>query len=222
MTKIYTVENLDDTLSDAIVWRKKELATIKSLVLSGRKTSNNSPNCLIRSGIAMLYAHWEGFVKESSTAYLEFVSRKQLNYEDLASNFIAFAMKNKLNEATQTNKTMVHNEVAEFFLSGLHQRCQISFDDGAVNTESNLSSVVLKNIIYMLGLDYSGFESKEKLIDEKLLKRRNHIAHGKYLTVSETEFLEIYDEVVAMMELLRTQISNSASLEMYKRSVVKK
>ncbi len=215
MTKIYTAEHLEDALSNAIAWRKKELATLKSLVRSGSH-SRSKLNCLIRSGIAILYAHWEGFIKEAGTAYLEFVSRQRLTYQELTPNFIAFAMKKQLNEARQTNKAIIYNQVVEFFLSGLIQRSQIAYDDSAINIESNLSSAVLRNIVHMLGLDYSAFESKEKLIDEKLLKRRNHIAHGKYLTVDETEFAEIYDQIIVLMDIFRNQISNSAVLEKYK------
>lgn len=215
MAKINTLEDLEDALSSAIIWRKKELATIKSYVNSGQKISGPKLDCLIRSGISMLYAHWEGFVKESGTFYLDFVGGKKLKYEDLAPNFVAFAMKRKLNDVAQSNNPIIHNGVVEFFLFGLGQRCRFSSD--SINTESNLSSIVLKKIVHMLGLDYTDFQSKEKLIDEKLLKKRNHIAHGKYLTVDRDEFLEIFDEVIGLMNLLKDKISNSASLEKYKR-----
>jgi hypothetical protein len=216
MTKIHTVEQLDDALSEAIVWRKKELASLRALVQS-RRLSHSKLNCLIRSGIAILYAHWEGFIKEAGTSYLEFVSTQRLKYKELAPNFIALAMKKQLDQAKQTTQATVYVEVVEFLLSDLSQRSHISCDSKSIETHSNLSSKVLENIMCTLGLDYSIFRTKEKLIDQKLLKKRNNIAHGKYLTVDESEFIEIYEEVINMMELFRNQIINSAFMGKYKR-----
>ncbi len=214
MKKIRTIEELDDKLSNAIVWRKKELAIAKSMIHES-KTSSGKSDYLIRSGIALLYAHWEGFVKEAGMSYLMFVSMKRLTYQELASNFIALAMKAKLDEVSITNKAIIHNEVVEFFLSGLSERSRIPRDSEAINTESNLNSNVLKNITFTLGLDYSTFETKENLIDEKLLKNRNEIAHGKELIVDKKEFLELYEEILGLMELFRNQIINSALLKKY-------
>lgn len=214
MKKIRTTEELDDQLSNAIVWRKKELAIAKSMIQVS-KTPSGKSDYLIRSGIALLYAHWEGFIKEAGMAYLMFISMKRLTYQELAPNFIALAMKAKLDEAHQTNKAIIHNKLVEFFLSGLSERSQIPRDSEAINTKSNLNSSVLKNIIFMLGLDYSMFEAKEKLIDEKLLKNRNEIAHGKELVVDREEFFELYEEILSLMETFRNQIINAALLKNY-------
>lgn len=215
MKKIRTTEELDDELSNAIVWRKQELAIAKSMIQTS-KTSSGKSDYLIRSGVALLYAHWEGFVKEAGMAYLMFVSMKRLTYQDLAPNFIALAIKAKLDEASHTNKAIIHNELVEFFLSGLSERSRIPRDSDALNTESNLRSHVLKNIIFTLGLDYSTFETKEKLIDEKLVNNRNEIAHGKELVVDKEEILELYEEILGLMELFRSQIINAAILKNYR------
>ncbi len=215
MSKIRTPDQLNEMLHDAITWRKAELRDIKSLIQTSTFSSSKL-NCLLRSGVALLYAHWEGFVKESGTAYLEFVSMQGLKYDELAPNFIALAMKARLNEAGQTNKAIIHNEIVKFFLLELSTKSHISYDN-AISTESNLSSKVLENIIYILGLDYSHYRTKAELIDEKLLKNRNHIAHGKHLIIDKSEFMEIFEEIVKLMELFYNQISNAAITEAYKR-----
>lgn len=56
-----TAEQLSDKLSEELVWRKKELSEVKSLIET--KFPPYKHNALIRSGICLLYAHWEGFVK---------------------------------------------------------------------------------------------------------------------------------------------------------------
>ena len=67
----------------------------------------------------------------------------------------------------------------------------------------------------LLGLDYSHYESKEKIIDEKLLANRNSIAHGDHLLVDCAEYLGIHDEILALMQLFYDQIDNAARMKMY-------
>src|SRR3974390_1271635 len=100
--KIRTLEELVDALDREMAWRKKELFEIKRLVDSSKDSHREAT--LIRSGVAILYAHWEGFVKTAGTAYLNFVSMRRLKYEELADHLLALGMKSKLNQASQTKK----------------------------------------------------------------------------------------------------------------------
>ena len=79
-----------------------------------------------------------------------------------------------------------------------------------INTKANLKSEVFADIVMMLGLDYSRFQTKEKLLDERLLKNRNSIAHGRYLQVDFNEYIDLHDEVVGMMNDFYNQIENAA------------
>jgi hypothetical protein len=211
--KIRTVEMLDDKLSEEISWRKKELSIIWSEIQSASPIRQKA---LIRGGIALLYAHWEGFIKQSGAAYLEFVSQQRLRWEELSPSFVALGIKAKINEATQTNKAIIYTEVAEFFLNRMDERCRINYK-GAVNTQSNLSAEIFKDIVCMLDLDYSFFVTKENLIDERLVAYRNSIAHGEYLKLNEPDYREIHEQVIAMINNFRNQIENAALMESYLR-----
>jgi hypothetical protein len=213
--KIRTPEQLSDFLSSEIAWRKKELTALRSLVESAKSTGKRKT--FIRGGIALLYANWEGFVKQAASGYLEFVAMQRLQYADVTANFIALAVKAKLEAARQTNKAAVFNEVAEFFLTGLSGRCQFPYK-GVIKTKANLSSEVFRDIVCILNLDYSLYETKEKFIDQKLLKQRNRIAHGKYLLVDCDEYLEVHREVISLLNLFRNQIDNAVLMQAYLRS----
>ena len=63
---VQTAEQLSDKLSDELSWRKKELSELKSLV-EIRDISLPRHNALVRSGVVILYAHWEGFIKSASS-----------------------------------------------------------------------------------------------------------------------------------------------------------
>jgi len=212
---IRSLENLIDSLALDLAWRKKELSDLKALIET-RSFSSSKHTALLRSGVTILYAHWEGFVKKAASNYLEFVSMQRLPYKDLSSNFIALAMKARLNEAMETNKATVFTEVAEFFLTKLDQRSSVPHKD-VIKTGANLSSSMFKEIICVLGLDYSYYELKQVLIDEKLLARRNHIAHGEYLLLDLQDYLELHSQVIDMMERLRDQIVKCAALKRYCR-----
>jgi MAE_28990/MAE_18760-like HEPN len=204
---IRTPEQLNDKLANDLAWRKKELSEVKSLI-EAKNVSPQRHNALIRSGVCILYAHWEGFVKLAANSYLEYVRTKKLRYSELSSNFLALAMKEKLKEVKETNKPSLYIPVCDFFLFELDQRCSLPKD--AISTASNLSSEILKEITYILGIDFSLYSTKSKLIDEKLLKTRNEIAHGNYLTVDREEYIELHTEVIVMLEIFRNQIENGA------------
>ncbi|MFM2432950.1 MAG: hypothetical protein RLZZ511_4164 [Cyanobacteriota bacterium] len=216
MTGIRTLEQLSDSLAEEFAWRKKELSALKSLIESGSTTTNpNKERLLLRSGVTILYAHWEGFIKAVGSDYLEFVSQQQLNYSELSSCFVALAFKDRLNQINETNKATVFVDSVEFLRKNLGTRSNIPYRN-QIQTGSNLSSSIFQDIVCKLGLDYSSYETKKVLIDEKLLARRNSIAHGNYLQLDREDYLELHAQVIGMMETFRTQIENDAALENYR------
>lgn len=214
--KIYTEEQLCDYLAAQLAWRKKELADLRFLVKSSN--GNDRQRTYIRGGITLLYAHWEGFVKAAATAYLCYVSLRKLPYNQLSPSFVAIAMKGKLNKAGSTNKATIYTEIASFFLTSLDSRSQIPWDK-TISTNSNLNSEILQEITCILGIDYQPYLSKEKLLDEKLLRSRNEIAHGQQLLIGFEEYLELHNQIINLMELFRNQIENAAILKAYLRAI---
>ncbi|HLL46463.1 MAG TPA: MAE_28990/MAE_18760 family HEPN-like nuclease [Longimicrobiaceae bacterium] len=210
---IRTTEQLSDALSEEIVWRKKELTALR-LMVESKALSPDRRTTLLRGAVALLYAHWEGFVKAAGRAYLEFVHYQRLPYRKLARNFVALGARGILAKASETSKVRAHIDVVDFFLGSLDDRCVLPYREG-INTQSNLSSRVLRDIVDTLGLDYSDFETKEKLLDELLLKQRNTIAHGEYLTTTLDAYIELYEQILIMMESFRTQVDNAAALKKY-------
>ncbi|HCQ21451.1 MAG: hypothetical protein AN481_10075 [Aphanizomenon flos-aquae LD13] len=207
---IQTPEDLNETLATDIAWRKKQLSEIKKMI-ELKNVSPQKHNVCIRSGICILYAHWEGFIKLAGNSYVEYIRIKRLRYRQLSSNFLALAMKEKLKQAKETNKASLYIPVCDFFLFQLDERC--SLPKNPIST-SNLSSEILKEITHTLGIDFSLDLTKSKLIDEKLLKTRNEIAHGEdSLTIDRKQYIELQTIVVEMLEEFRNRIENAASNE---------
>lgn len=213
---IRTEEQLADFLSEELAWRKKELAELKSLIQLST-LPRNKKDVLIRSGVAILYAHWEGFVKKAATAYVEYVSMLRLKYKDLASNFVALGMKEKLENATSTNKATIFIEATDFIINKLDERSSLPYKT-CINTKSNLSFELFRDIITLLNLDFSPYLTKETLIDKKLRIPRNNIAHGHYLTTDQDDYLDLHRQVIELLDLFRNQIDNATHLKTFKKN----
>ncbi len=213
--KIRNLDELNDKLSEDLAWRKKELAAMKSLI-EQKSVSPDKHNVLVRSGICILYSHWEGFIKFAANAYIEYIRFKKLTYNQLSSNFLALAMKEKLTDAKETNKPSLYIPICDFFLTGLNRKCQLPKD--IISTGSNLSSEILQEIVSILGIDFSFYSTKCVLIDTQLLKARNSIAHGDYLPIDREKYIELHKEIIDMIEIFRNQIENAASEEKFMRN----
>lgn len=211
--KIKTKEQLTDFLNNEMAWRKKELTTIKTNV---EKSNSKLESTAIRSAIVLLYAHWEGFLKVASEAYLEYVISKKLKYKDLALNFVALSMKQKLSTFELSNKATIHEQIIQTIYSCDNETATI-VKEQAIKTKSNLNSIILKEMMATIGLDYSPYSTKANLIDEQLLNYRNNVAHGQFLSINSKEYINLHDEIRKMMENYKTDIENSALLELFER-----
>mgnify|MGYP001801030118 FL=1 len=115
-----------------------------------------------------------------------------------------------------SNKSFLFIPCCVFFLEDLSQRCE--FPKEIISTASNLSSEILREITSILGIDFSPYSTKGVLIDTKLLKKRNEIAHGEYSISDREEYIELHAEIIAMLNIFRNQIENAAINKDYMRS----
>lgn len=210
--KIRTLSAFQDAMDHEFAWRLKEIASLKSSV---RQSGTLAAPTVIRAGLALLYAHWEGFVKAAALTYLEFVASRGLLYKELQSCFVVLGMKGELHTLEKTRKVDGLIAAYEFVTSRRDQKAALVLAN-AVDTESNLSSAVFENIVHSIGIDVSAYEARFNLIDESLLKRRNKIAHGEYLDVTADDWRDLADEIILMLRHFKTDLENAASLGSYK------
>ncbi len=214
MSKIRTIDQLQNTLDSEFSWRLKEIANLKIVV---RTSENLNKKTAVRAAIPLLYGHWEGFVKNASKYYLEFVNGQSLTYRELKSCFVVFGVKRKINDLVSSKNSNVSISTLEFLRDELDERAKLKIES-AIRTEFNLSSKVFANIANSIGINTQAYESRFHLIDESLLNRRNHIAHGEYLDVDSEGFRELADEILFLLRSYKTDIENAVSLEEYKIS----
>lgn len=214
---IRTISQLQDALDAERVWRLRELSVLrKKLVPSTRIVGpeNEDELALLRPCIAMVYAHWEGFVKSACGMYLEFVAMQRVIHKDLASSFLALAARRYATSIGATGAS-ADRAIVTFYRDQADRRGHVPYR-GGVDTKSNLWFEVFQEIFDSLGLSWRQYELKSKLIDSKLVSKRNAIAHGRYIDIKAVDVVEIFDSVLDLMESIKDQLLDAAINEEYK------
>jgi hypothetical protein len=208
-----TLDELEDELARDLAWRRVEMHSLLSAV---RQNTGPAGISFRRGGLAMLYAHWEGYTKKALADYWEYVARKRLSYGDLALNFVALGIERELTRAQgmSAGEKVLHRVLR--IDNCTNDRALMS--DRDVDTRSNLNSDVLAGLLANLGLDESYFVTKAHFIDFSLLRQRNSIAHGDFLDVTIDGYIESHREVLGLLEAVRTAVSNAAAMRNYRRT----
>ena len=130
MPKIRTVAQLQEALDAEIVWRIREIATFKLVT----KTEEGNRKAFLRAGVALVYAHWEGFIKAASAAYLNFVDSQGHMYRDLKSCFAVFGLKGKLALLGQSQQAKSNIEAFDFVLGELDRKARMTMSSAMIRS----------------------------------------------------------------------------------------
>ena len=210
--KIRSLLELNQFLDGELGWRKKELTTVKLMLGSLRPHERRA---MLRAGLCLLYAHWEGFVKNAAISYVTYVSTRGLKYCELTPNFVALGLRGKIKESGASNRSSLHTKLVSLLMSDLKDQAYL-IPDTAVDTASNLNFDVFEEVVCVLGLNRHRYLSRKVLIDERLVRNRNALAHGQYLEIEEDEYLDLHSNVIDVVELFRTDLENAAATSAYR------
>ena len=90
--KIRTLTQLQEVLDADMGWRIKEISTFKLAA----KADRANQKVFVRAGVALVYAHWEGFVKNPRRGVSKLRGQSGPRDRDLKSCFSIFGLKGKL------------------------------------------------------------------------------------------------------------------------------
>lgn len=179
-----------DQLSEDLGWRERELGSLK--ILLGRKDITAAQHTvLLRAAWAMLYAHYEGFVKYSLTVFYAEITKCVSNCETLPKE-------TKVNALLPELKKLRTLPIAEFLdeIENFKDRYYLSspiFSE--VDTKSNLWPNVLLDLLRTADIDQE-FVEEHKFKLKTLVARRNDIAHGKQSIIDEYSYYIEFESVV--------------------------
>ena len=199
-------------LDDDLAWRRKEVIELRSIARSAKA---KKADVHVRAGVAMLYAHWEGFIKNASNAYVVFVSALGIKTRELQDSFVAPSMKAKLAQMGDSGKSSVAVPAIAHLMSILDKPALLPA--AGITADGNLKSEVFVNIAGWLGIDVARYTARFNLIDETLLASRNKIAHGEYLNISPQRFDSLAEEIMELMIWFKTDLENAAACRSFQR-----
>lgn len=169
---------------------------------------------MLRVAVCLLYAHWEGFIKQAATAYISYVSTRGRRFRDLTPNFVALGLRGLITTAGASNSPVLHTQLVASLRSRLGDNANLQWSN-AVNTGSNLNSKVLGEILCLLGFDPTEYVSSGPLIDQRLLKNRNRIAHGEREELEPEDYEFLHERIFQLIDQFRTDVENAAALRSY-------
>lgn len=211
--KTRTLSNLIDEIDKDHAWRAKELHLLKSLLNSSQESM---ADLAVRSSATLAYAHWEGFIKNSSLIYLRYLLSKRLRYKDMKECFTFFGIRESIAGIQDSRRFTINENNVKLILGISESRFNID-PTNHIYTDSNLNYEVFCNIALSIGLNVDNFSTKQNFIDSTLLSRRNKIAHGEYIPFSKEDCISMINEVAEMIREYKNLIQNSATTESFRR-----
>jgi len=172
-------------------WREGEMRLFRNQIAA---LDDEEKRRIGRKGlVVMLYSHFEGATKAIISMYVNRLNTLGFRVEEVATSIgaasleeIFLALRDPFKKCKEfarllPDDTALHRFAREReFVEVAWQIAQraVRIDaDSVVDTESNLKPVVLKKILYRVGLDPQLAEPWAGVINQ-LLNRRNAVAHG--------------------------------------------
>lgn len=209
--KPITVPILQELLDSELVWRRRELT---ALITAIKGSDAVTKSVLIRAGVPLLYAHWEGFGRASFQRYLEHVSYKNIKYKNLSPAFYYLGTLSRIQEIGRSPAKSAIVLLPE--LLEVREKTNRNNFKKMVDTKSNLRFDVLEQLCSITGIDFNVFSEEEYFINHELCDSRNEIAHGAASGPSEETLIKRRDRTFSIMTLLQTEIVNAAIKCSYK------
>lgn len=212
-------------------WREAELRFLRNrLAFISDETKRKVYR---KSLVVMLYAHFEGLCKAILLTYVESVNASGLLVEEANAAIAAASLgdmfqalrdptskcsifKRDLPDDTKLHRFARDREFIDTF-TALAGRSVALDADSMVDTESNLKPVVLRKILYRLGLEPTLVTPWTGTI-QQLLRRRNDVAHGTAKDgLDELVYRELEQAVYAVVDDLVRVVCEAISKQLYRR-----
>ena len=199
-------EKLIFELTTALSNRKKEITDFYMYIQSCQ--SSGIAEILNKSFILLLYAHWEGFIKEYTIKYFSFIISQKLVLSKLTENFLLIYLKSLLKTYKVDKNIFQEKKILDLVSKGSKFKIKIDeyFEKYTVGSESNLKFKNYKNICTILNYSLIDETNVFETNLEKLVHNRNSIAHTG-LKAEENTYSDILD-IEIMKNLIVREMEN--------------
>jgi hypothetical protein len=207
-----TREDFALIMADAVDRRREEISLIQRVVANEEGTILEQVASIM--ALPVLYAHWEGFVKEVVEEYIEFVEKQDIEPSQAHPTIFSFAMRKRLKVLIHSGSVERLTDFATWIVSSAVG--PVRFEDKSVVTGGNLSYNNLKNLCDSLRIDVAKLDSDKKKIDA-LVNRRNNIAHtGRPPKLDRGDVAEDAVLVLRLIETFEAILRECVDAEQYR------
>ena len=189
-----TLEQIFDNLID----RRSQFRQIERAIREfAGKTLEGT---VVAMAIPMVYAYWEGYVKEICQLYLEHVEHSVKSGSNLSPVLLGYLWSPVLQPLTGGINAQRRADVAIEAVRSLHSPVVFSESERGVNTGSNLNFEQLEKIGQQLCIDVTSLSAHRRSLNS-LVHVRNHIAHGSI--PNRLRFSDLEIRMAATEELMK-------------------
>ena len=212
MPQLRTPDEFSDAITSDLTWRIREISDLRAAI---RRMDSSLKASVLRAGVPLIYAHWEGHVIVVARAYVDFLAIRRPAYSTIKPSFRLNEFFSDLKNLTQSqlNYRQRIDLIIRIAESGTTQFRRVNQE--VVSSLSNLNSDVLKDLCEYLSIDSQQFDDDFDFIDRILIRRRNNIAHGQYVVIDEATLLEMSDRVIKIMRTFNNLVENDVILSEY-------
>lgn len=210
-------------------WREREMRLLRNQL--SLFASEDQRKIARKALVVMLYAHFEGVCKALLCMYVRRLNNLGLRVADVAPALGAAslsevfqALRNPKRKCPEFARALPDDSALHRFARDrdfievawrIAERSVLINPDVVVDTESNLKPVVLRKILFRLGLDPKLAQPWEGAI-HNLLNRRNDIAHGTAKGgLDEKEYGQLEQAVTLVIDGLARAISEGVARQSY-------
>lgn len=169
-------------------WRKKEISDI-SLAIDADRLPAASLKATRRAAACLLYAHWEGFVRDSIELFLDFVRSSVFDESEVNTKLRAAIL---LEYVDRNRGNFGLDACARYFDMTFNEKFSIVELPSIGKLSGNVSYETFVSLISVFNFEVpASIEVRRKFINVLLLHSRNQIAHGHGLPIEAREFADL-------------------------------
>jgi hypothetical protein len=168
-----TEDDFNQAIANALKNRCLSITQIKKVVTEMQGKGIAYETTAATMAIPLLYAHWEGFVRETLAIYIKFIETQNISPSITNPTIFAFSLRRQLRSLS--GKQTVER-LTEFARSTLDMVSKpLKFSDKTIDTKSNLNFEALEELCATLCIDVNRLKENKRDINA-LVNRRNNIA----------------------------------------------
>lgn len=214
MSKIKSSDQLLDYMDENLKNRKREISFLKLQLQEKVRKKSKEVGVLSKSLILISYSHYEGFVKDSSVKFFEYLNFKGLKCKDVTKGLVAAYIHASL-YSNPLSATASMEKILDFISNDENK---IIFNPKYMSdAESNLNSEILEKITKRMDMHFFELDANRTFIDSVILKYRNDFAHGDWIYVDTDRALEISNKVVLLLDSFSNELQNIIVQKKYLR-----